>query len=64
MSFYAVTFTHVGYIEAETEGDAKRDCAEQVRDNAEASECEAEEVSAEEFERHWEEQEKAGEEEA
>ena len=64
MSFYAVTFTHVSYIEADTEGEAKQDCAEQVRENADASECEAEEVSEAEFERHWAEQEKAGEGEA
>jgi hypothetical protein len=59
--YWAVTFTHTSFIEANTEGEAKQDCAEQVRENAEASECEAAEVSAEEFERHWAEQEKAGE---
>ena len=59
--YYAVTFTHTAYIEADTEAEAKRDCANQVRDNADASECEAAEVSEAEFERHWAEQEKAGE---
>jgi hypothetical protein len=61
MKYWAVTFTHTAYIEADTEAEAKQDCAEQVRENAEASECTAAEVSAEEFERHWGEQKERGE---
>jgi hypothetical protein len=53
MKYWIVTHRHTAYIEAETEAWAKDDCARQVRDNADADECTAEEVSDGEYERHW-----------
>jgi hypothetical protein len=39
--FYEVTHTHVSLIEADTEAEACEACAEEVRQNADASECSA-----------------------
>jgi hypothetical protein len=60
MKFWAVTHRHTAYVEAETEEAAREDCAQQVRENAEPSECDAEEVTQEEYDEHWERQMKAG----
>jgi hypothetical protein len=54
VSFYRVTHTHTSCIEAQNEECAKGDLVQQVRDNADESDCESEEITAEEFERHWE----------
>jgi hypothetical protein len=51
--FWAVTHRHTTYVEAETEAAAREDCADQVRDNAEADDCEAEEISEHAYEQHW-----------
>ena len=53
MNFWAVTHRHTTYVEAETEAEALENCADQVRDNAAADDCEAEEISEEAYERHW-----------
>ncbi len=60
MSFYRVTFKHASCIEAQNEECAKGDLVQQVRDNADESDCEAEEITEEEYERHWEAQEEGG----
>ena len=53
MKYYRVTHHHTAYIEADCAYDAECDCALQVRDNAEAGECESEEISEQEFNDHW-----------
>ena len=53
MKFWAVTHRHTTYVQAETEAAARDDCADQVRDNAEAEDCEAEEISEHAYEQHW-----------
>lgn len=53
MKFWAVTHKHTAYVEAETEVEAMENCADQVRDNAEADDCTAEEISEHEYEQHW-----------
>lgn len=53
MKFWAVTHRHTAYVEAETEAEALENCAGQVRDNAEADDCTAEEISEREYEQHW-----------
>jgi hypothetical protein len=55
-----VTHTHTSCIEAQNEECAKGNLVQQVRDNADEADCEAEEITAEEFERHWEAQEEGG----
>jgi hypothetical protein len=61
VSFYRVTHTHTSCIEAQNVENAKAYLVEQVRDNADESDCDAEEIAEEEYERHWEVQEKGGE---
>ena len=53
MKYWTVTFKHTTVVEAETEEEAREDCANQVRENAEANECEAEEISEEDYEAYW-----------
>lgn len=53
MKYWTVTFRHTTVVEAETEADARGDCANQVRDNAEAEECEAEEIRGEDYDAYW-----------
>ena len=53
MKFWAVTHRHTTYVEAETEAAAREDCADQVRDNADADDCTAEEISEYAYEQHW-----------
>ena len=53
MPYYAVTFTHTSYLEAESEAAAKAQLVEAVQDNADVSECEADEISAGEYEAAW-----------
>jgi len=40
-------------VDAETEAAAREDCADQVRDNADADDCTAEEISEYAYEQHW-----------
>ncbi len=56
MSYYRVTHHHVSYIEADCAPAAESDCAEQVRQCAQACECESEEISEQEYNDHWAEQ--------
>ena len=49
MPYYEVVFTHRSFVEADSEAAAKEQLAEAVRDNADASECEADEISADEY---------------
>ena len=53
MPYYDVVFTHRSFIEADSEADAKAQLVDAVRDNADASECEVDEISADEYEAHW-----------
>ena len=53
MKYWAVTYTHTSYVEAETEAGACEACADQVRDNAEAEDCKAEEISERGYEQQW-----------
>jgi hypothetical protein len=53
VKYYRVTHHHTAYIEADCAYDAECDCALQVRENAEAGECESEEISEQEFNDHW-----------
>ena len=53
MRYYLVTHTHTSYVEAENEQCAREDLASQVRENAGADDCEAEEVSQEEHDKYW-----------
>jgi hypothetical protein len=47
--FYEVTHTHTSFIEADAEAEACEACAEEVRENADASECSADEITEEEY---------------
>ena len=53
MRYYLVTHTHTSSVEAENEQCAREDLASQVRENAGADDCEAEEVSQEEHDKYW-----------
>ena len=54
MNYWIAIFKHCTLVEAETEEAACEDLAAQVRDNAEASECVADEISKEEYDEEWE----------
>ena len=54
MKYWAVTHRHTTFVEAETKGEALENCAQQVRDNADAADCEAYEIEQEESDQHWE----------
>jgi hypothetical protein len=49
MPYYEVTFNHTTRIEADSEEDAKILVAESIRDNADTDECDATEISEEEY---------------
>jgi len=49
MAIWMVTFTHTSRIEADTEGEAKAICAQEVRENAYESECDADKQEDEEY---------------
>ena len=55
MKYWAVRHTHTEYTSAENETDALETVAQSVRDNASAEDCEAQEVTEEEYEKHWQE---------
>lgn len=61
MPYYEVVFTHRSFVEADSEAAAKEQLAEAVRDNADASECEADEISADEYNAHWDRTDNGGE---
>lgn len=54
MPYFAVTHRHRSYIEAETEADACEQLAQSVRDNADSDDCEADEITEEEYALYWE----------
>ena len=54
MRYWIVEHRHTSYIEAETESDAIANAIEQVRDNAEESDCEATEIDQKDYDQFWE----------
>jgi len=53
MKVWAVTHRCTTYVEALTEAEALENCADQVRANASADDCTAEEIDEMEYEQQW-----------
>lgn len=54
MPFFLVTHTHTSCLEAANEADAREQLAQAVRDNADSDDCEADEITEEEYALYWE----------
>lgn len=53
MRYWRVNFQHTSMIEADTEEEACEQLAQDVRENAEDEECEADEITQEEYDEYW-----------